>query len=43
MQLQKTAGAATYIGECCDVLMGLYHEEVTACRDQELDDRQDDV
>ena len=26
-------GAATYIGECCDVLMGLYHEEVTSLMD----------
>jgi hypothetical protein len=33
LQLQKTAGAATYIGECCDVLMGLYHEEVTPLMD----------
>lgn len=32
-EVQKMAGAATYIGECCDALMGIYHEEVTALMD----------
>lgn len=33
LELQKMTGAATYISECCDVLMGLYHEDVTALMD----------
>ena len=36
LELQKMTGAATYIGECCDVLMGIYQGEVTQLMDDNV-------
>lgn len=32
-EIIKITGAATYISECCDVLMAIYKEEATALMD----------